>query len=166
MELLDIYNDNGKITGKVVERGKNNISFEKGEHIAVSIIFIQNSNDEFLIQKTSKQKGEKFSSTGGHVLHNEKPIDAIKREVKEELGIDISNDNVIDLGYTIFDFPIRFLFYLKKDINLKDIALQLNEVESISYMSIKKIKDIINNGLMLETHTKLFKEVLKYIKTK
>ncbi len=162
MELLDVYNANGEKTGKVVERGDKTYLFENGERIAVAIIFIENSKNEFLIQKTSMQKGGHFSSTGGHVDYGEEPIDTIKREVKEELGIDISNDNIVDLGYLVVDFPVRFVFYLKKDINLKDVILQKDEVESISYMSEDKLREIISNGLMHAGHTKVFDRVLEY----
>ena len=143
MELLDVYDDNGKKTLKTVQKSCKDSEFAKGEHIAVAIIYIQNSNGEFLIQKTSKQRGSRYSSTGGHIEHNEEPIDAIKREVKEELGIDISKDNIVDLGCLVYDFPVRFIFYLEKDIKLNDITLQKEEVESVSYMSINQLKDVI-----------------------
>ena len=114
MELIDVYNDNGKKTGKVVEITRKDNEFEKNEHIGVAIIYIENDNGEFLIQKTSKQKGGLYSSTGGHISHGEEPIETIIRETREELGIDISNDKIIDMGYILVDFPIRFIFYLKK----------------------------------------------------
>ena len=40
----------------------------------------------------------------------------IKREVKEELGINIDNDNIIELGFILYDKPLRYLYYLKKRI--------------------------------------------------
>lgn len=162
MELLDVYNDNGERTGRVVERGTSKDSFSKEEHIAVAIIFIENSNHEFLIQKTSKEKGGHYSSTGGHVDHNEKPMDSIKREVQEELGIDIYHDEIIDLGFLLFDFPIRFVFYLKKDISLDDIVTQKEEVENVYYMKEEEIKDLIQKGRMLESHGRVFDTILKY----
>jgi len=115
-----------------------------------------------LIQKTSKQKGGIYSSTGGHVNHGEEPIDTIKREVKEELGVDISNDNIIDLGYIIFDFPIRFIFYLRKNIDLNDVILQKEEVDSVSYMTHNEIRNIIEKGLMHKAHSKVLERVLEY----
>lgn len=162
MELLDVYDNNGHKTGRVVERGNKNESFNENEHIAVAIIYIENNNNEFLIQKTSKEKGGIYSSTGGHVNHNEKPLDTIKREVKEELGIDISNDNIIDLGYLLYDFPIRFIFYLKKDIDLKDIILQKDEVESALYMNEQQLKTIISKGLMHQAHAKILERIIEY----
>lgn len=163
MELLDVYDDNGNVTGKIVERRKN-LVLEEGEHIAVAIIYIENSNGEYLIQKIAKQKGGMYSSTGGHVNHNEKPIDTIKREVFEELDIDISNDDIVDLGYTVFDFPVRFLFYLNKDFNLSDIVLQEDEVESASFISLDQLKNIIDKRKMHKAHALVFEKVLEYKK--
>lgn len=164
MELLDVYDDNGKKTGKVVERTCKDSDFAPGEHIAVAIIYIENSKGEFLLQKTSKQKGGRYSSTGGHLEHNEEPIDTIKREVKEELGIDITKDNIVDLGCLVFDFPVRFIYYLNKDVDLNDIVLQKEEVESVSYMNINQINDIIEKGLMHKAHAKILQKVLEYKK--
>ena len=164
MELLDVYDSLGKKTGRIVERGKKDETFNEDEHIAVAIIYIENDRDEFLIQKTSKEKGGHYSSTGGHINHDEDPFNAIVREVKEELGIDISNDNIISLGHICVDFPVRFMFYLKKNINLNDVTLQKDEVESVSYMSIDKIRVILDKGLMHKGHYKVLEKVLEYKK--
>lgn len=162
MELLDVYNEKAEKTGKVVERGAKDDSFEPGERIAVSIIYIENDNNEFLIQKTSKQKGGLYSSTGGHVNHNEEPYDAIIREVKEEIGIDISNEKIDYLGYLVVDFPVRFVYYLKKNIDLDSLVLDKEEVESVSYMTKEELMDVINKGLMHKGHIKVLERVLEY----
>ena len=162
MELLDVYDSLGNKTGRVVERGTKDESFNDNEHIAVAIIYIENDKGEFLIQKTSKEKGGHYSSTGGHINHGEDAFSTIVREVKEELGVDISNDNIISLGHICVDFPVRFMFYLKKNINLNDITLQKNEVESVSYMSVDKIKDILDKGMMHKGHYKVLEKVLQY----
>ena len=162
MELLDVYDSLGNKTGRVVERGNKNEIFNNNEHIAVAIIYIENDKGEFLIQKASKEKGGHYSSTGGHINHGEDAFSTIVREVKEELGINIGNDNIINLGHICVDFPVRFMFYLKKNINLNDISLQKDEVESVSYMSVDKIKDILDKGLMHKGHYKVLEKVLHY----
>ena len=159
MELLDVYDDNAKRTGRIVVRGDKDEVFAPNEHIAVSIIFIENSEGKFLIQKTVK--GE-YSSTGGHIDHDEEPDDVIIREVKEELGINIDIKEVVKLGYRLFDFPLRFLYYLKKDIDIKEIKIQESEVSSVEYMSVSDINNLIDNNLMNKGHAMLFKEILKY----
>ena len=40
MELLDIYNDFGKTTGRVIKRGDKSVKLNRDEHIAVAVIFI------------------------------------------------------------------------------------------------------------------------------
>ena len=164
MELLDVYNSNGEITGKVVERGSKDESFGPDEHIAVAIIYIENSKGEFLIQKTSKEKGGIFSSTGGHIDHGETPRKTIIREVKEEIGLDISNENIIDLGHICVDFPVRFIFYLKKDININDLVLKKDEVESMHYLSKDELKKVIDEGKMHKGHIYVLEKVLEYKK--
>ena len=159
MEVLDVYDDNGEVLNKTVLRGAHNRDFEKGEHFAVAIIFIENDSGEFLIQRVPR--GE-YSSTGGHILSGEKPIDAIIRETKEEIGIELKKDEIISLGFRLLDFPVRFLFYIKKDIKLKDITLQKEEVSSIKYMSVKKIEDLIKKNVFKKGHALLFREIMKY----
>ena len=164
MELLDVYDSSGNKTGRVVERGNKKEVFSKDEHVAVAIIYIENDKGEFLLQKTSKEKGGNYSSTGGHVNHGEDAYNTIIREVKEELGIDISNDNVVSLGHICIDFPIRFIFYLKKNIDLKKITLQEDEVESVSYLTIDEINNLLDKGLMHMGHYKVLEKILDYKK--
>lgn len=160
-EILDVYNDKGIPIDKTVLRGSDDSVFKKGEHFAVSVIFIENNNGEFLIQKLPDGS---YSSTGGHVLNSESPMKAIIREVKEELGIKINKNDIEYLGFKIIDLPIRFLFYMKKNININRVVLDKNEVYSVEYMTKDRIKELIKNKEMKESHAILYKEVLKYIK--
>ena len=164
MELLDIYDSLGNKTGRIVERGNKDEIFGEDEHIALAIIYIENNKGEFLIQKTSKEKGGHYSSTGGHINHGEDALSTIMREVEEELGIDIRKDNIISLGHICVDFPVRFIFYLKKDLDLNAITLQKDEVESVSFMSADEIRNILDKGLMHKGHYKVLEKVLEYKK--
>ncbi len=60
MELLDVYDNYGNVTGRTIVRGDKSAVLNENEHIAVSVIFIENDNGEFLIQKTSQEKVENF----------------------------------------------------------------------------------------------------------
>ena len=166
MELLEVYNNEGKPTGRVIQRGDKSAIFSEDEHIAVGVIFIENSKGEFLMQKTSKEKEGKFSSTGGHITKGETPLTSIVREVKEELGIDINKEDIVELGYLLYDMPIRFIFYIKQDIDLNDIVIQEEEVEYVEYMTVEKIKDLIEKGLTYTSHAKMFERVLEYKESK
>lgn len=161
MELLDIYDSTGVPTGKTIIRGDKNAVLGQDEHIAVGVIFIENSKGEFLMQKTSIEKGGEFSSTGGHITHNETPLSSIKREVEEELGINIDNEDIKELGFLNYDMPLRYMFYLKKDINIDDIKVQKEEVDYVKYMTVEEINNLIDTKQITKSHGILFTEVLK-----
>lgn len=160
MELLDIYDDNGKVTGRTIVRGDKKAVLSEHEHIALAVVFIENSNGEYLIQKTSKEKGGEFSSTGGHVTVGETPTSSIRREIEEELGISVEGDKIEEYGFMNYDMPLRYIFYLKKDIDIKDVKVQKEEVDYVEYMSVDEINKLIEEGKMLESHGIMFEEML------
>ena len=162
MEYLDLYDVNGNLTGESIPRTKDKGNVPEGKYIKLVLIFIQNSDNKFLFQTTSECKGHVIATTGGHVQSGQTSKEAIINEVSEELGIDIRNDNVIDLGYIIDGFILRFTFYVKKNINLDDVTLQSEEVESVSYKSVDEIEDLLQKGLMHKGHFKVLKRVLEY----
>ncbi len=164
MELLDVYDNEGKPTGRTIQRGDKSAIINENEHIAVGVIFIENDKGEFLIQKTSKEKGGEFSSTGGHIDSGETPIESIRREVEEELGINVDNDTIKEYGFIQYDMPLRFIFYLKKNIDLKDVKVQKEEVDYVKYMSVDEIERLIDTKEMLESHGIMFEKLLEYIK--
>ena len=94
----------------------------------------------------------------------ETPLEAIKREVKEEIGVDISNDEIKEYGFITYDMPLRYLFYLRKNIDVKEVNLQKEEVEYVEFMSISNIKKLIKSGEMLESHGIMFEKILSKIK--
>ena len=166
MELLDVHDSNGNTTGRTIIRGDKTAILNDNEHIAIAVIFIENNNGEFLIQKRSELKGGGWAFTGGHVDSGETPLDAIKREVNEEIGINIDNDLIEEYGFMLYDVPLRYIYYLKKDINLSDIKLQKEEVEYVKNMDISQIKELIETNQMLESHAIMFNELMKRKKLK
>ena len=114
------------------------------------------------MQKTSFEKGGLYSSTGGHICSGEIPVESIKREVLEELGININDDKIIELGYILYDRPLRYVFYLKKDINIGDVVTQKEEVDFVKYMNVDEINQLIENKLITESHGIIFKKILEY----
>ncbi|MDR1917474.1 MAG: NUDIX hydrolase [Christensenellaceae bacterium] len=140
MELLDLVDKDGKPIGKTIVRS-DNISFNDGEYVCAVHVWLQNSNGEFLIQKTSKIKGNVFAVTGGMVESGESSKPAAFREVWEELGIDISRENVVNLGHIIHDNALLLcVFLLQKDFSHEKFTLQKREVASIRWFDLDKIE--------------------------
>ena len=161
MELLNVYDNEGNLLDKVIPRGDKSVVLNDNEHIGVVVIFIENSKGEFLMQKTSVEKGSEYSSTGGHIDKGETPLISIVREIKEELGIVVDSNELEYLGYLLYDRPIRFMYYLKKDIDIKDIVVQEEEVEFVKYMSVSEIKEIISKEKITKSHGIIFNKILE-----
>ena len=161
MELLDVYDNNGNKTGRTIIRGDKTAILNENEHIAVAVIFIENDNGEFLIQKSSQEKGGVFSSTGGHVVSGEIPLETIRREVKEELGVDIDQEQIEEFGFLLYDKPLRYLYYLKKNFLIDSLTIQKEEVEYVEYMDVPKIKKLIETNQMLKSHGIMFNELME-----
>ena len=87
-----------------------------------------NKDNKYLIQKPSVEKGGLYSTTEGHVLYNEDSKTSIIREVKEELGIDIANDDIKYIGSILFGVPFGDIYYLEKDIDIDNIKLQKEKI--------------------------------------
>lgn len=157
MEYLDIYNEKKEKLNKKIKRGDKLLD---NEHILVTVIFIENSEGKYLIQKTSKEKGEKYATTGGHVLSGETPKTAIIRETKEELGLDVSNENIIYIGDLLFGIPFGEIYYLKKDLDIAKLKLQQEEVEQVEYLTKAEILKLIETEKMVKSHGLMFKKML------
>ena len=134
MEYLDLYDVNGNLTGESVLRTKDKSNIPEGKYIKLVLIFIQNSDNKFLFQTTSKVKGHVVATTGGHVQSGQTSKEAVINEVSEELGIDITNEDYKFVGSKIFKLAITDIYYLKKDIDINNIVLQEEEVESVNWL--------------------------------
>lgn len=162
MELLNVYNTKGERLDNMVERGYQDSNLGDDEFVGISQIYIENNEGKYLIEESAKKTGNKYLPVGGHISYGETPYETIIREVKEEIGLDILSDNVISLGFIITDARIRFLFYLKKTVDIDKLVLQKEEVLNISYMSVDEISKLINKGLMHPSHKELLKRILEY----
>ena len=161
MELLDVYNKNGETTGKIVPRGTTKKELGENEYIAISQIFIENDEGKFLLEHSAKKTGYRFVPVGGHISSGETHYETIIREAKEEIGLDIKNEDFKYLGFFMLDEPIRFIYYLKKNVNISELKLQKEEVKDVSYQSPTDIFELVDLGLMHSTYNELMPKVLE-----
>lgn len=154
-EKFDVLNELGEFTEKIATREdchKNGLW-----HRAV-YAFIINDNGNILLQKRSSNKklwpNMWDVTVGGHVLAGEFGRQALIRETKEELGINI-NDNDIKylLGSTsinkqgnIINKHYNECYIITKNINISDIHIQKEELSEIRYFSKDELLNRIKNN--------------------
>lgn len=148
MELWDIYDKNRNKTGKTIKRGER---LQKGEYHLIVHIWIKNSNNEFLIQQRSEKVKNPlvWSTTGGSAVAGEDSFTAALREVKEELGIDLTDKKGYLFEEGIYEednqqyLSDTYLYFI--DIDIKDLKLQTEEVKQAKYEKMSKIKEMMAN---------------------
>ena len=80
---------------------------------------------------------------------------------RNSIGKYIKEIEKLKYGYILYDMPLRYIFYLKKNIDLNDVKLQKEEVDYVKYMTKEEIEKLIDNEEMLESHGIMFKELMK-----
>lgn len=160
MEYLDLYDNNRNLIGEKILRSKN-MKPEIGKNIIIVIVFIENSEGKFLIQKTSKEKGSIYATTGGHVKSGSTSNKTVIEEIKEELGIDVDFKNLKLLYTEKREFAFQDIYYLKKDINIQDLTLQKDEVEYVKWLSVDEINELIKKDMFRKGNISAFEYIVK-----
>ena len=119
-EERDLYDSNLKLTGQTYFKGD---IIPQGVYPMVVMIAIQNSNGEFLMQKRAESKGGDWGVTGGHPKHGETPKEGIITEVEEELGIDISNQEITEFSHGCDGEDCYIMYYTKLDLDINELNI-------------------------------------------
>lgn len=171
MEHIDVLDRNGNKTGIVKTKKE---VYESGDYHRSVHIWIVNDQKEVLVQKRHPKK-ETYPnlwaiSVAGHVRSGESSIDAVKRELREELGQKVTEDNIEYLFTLRRRQPykdhmlhvIDDVYLICLNIDVEDTKLQFSELTDIKYVYYEYLEDIFKGGdseyvpSTLE-HEKLFK---------
>ena len=159
-EERDLYNKNLVLTGK---------TYFKGDIIPndffpmVVMIAIQNSNGKFLMQKRVELKGGDWGVTGGHPKHGETPKQGIVTEVKEELGIDITNKKIIEFERGCDGKDCYIMYYIKMDLDIDKLVIQLDELSEVKWFSMEKLKRMVETGELNRDQIEFFNKCLEFL---
>lgn len=154
-ELFDVLNERGEYIGRIESR---NTCHKEGLWHKAVVVFIINSKQQVLLQKRSANKrmwpNTWDVSSGGHVLAGEFGFQAAIREAKEELGIELSKNDIIFIGSVISDNAkgdiiarhMNEYYIAQKDIDIDTIELQLEEVSEVKWVDKNEIIERTKNN--------------------
>lgn len=144
MEFLDIVDENNNLTGEIEER---NYVHELGLWHRHSSCWIMNNNGEILLQKrasTKKRNPSKWSKTGGHVETGETPIKALKREVLEEIGTKLRDDQIEFIkefkNNTESNKSFNYNYFVRVNYRIEEYIIQKEELSEVRYFTIEEIE--------------------------
>ena len=155
-EFVDLYDRNRKLLNRVVDR--NTYLFQPGEFMMYVLAILENEEGKFLVTQRALDKkwaAGGWEMPGGGAKSKESSLDAIKREVKEETGLDVRNAEGGYLftykrenpgeGDNYFVDVYRFVM----DIDESDLHLQTEETDGYMFATVDEIKAFAAEGKFL-----------------
>jgi len=162
-EKIDLYNKDSELTGLTYYKGD---SIPEGYYPMVVMIAIQNSEGKFLMQKRVPSKGGDYGVTGGHPKSGETPYEGIITEVKEELGIDISDKEIIEFNSGCDGVDCYKMYYTKLDISMDEFVIQEEELSEVRWFSMEELEDMVDKKILNQNQIDFFIKCQNFINNK
>lgn len=111
-------------------------------------VFILNDEGQVLLQKRSSTKKyypNMWTLCTGHVEKGESASAAAIRELKEELDVTVSLDNLYSFIDGKFDSNTTWFFYIKCNFLAEEFIIQEEELSEVAWFSIDSLIDMIKN---------------------
>jgi isopentenyldiphosphate isomerase len=151
MEYLDVVDEQNNLTGQVEER---DVIHAKGLWHREVAVWIMNEKNEVLLQRraaTKKQGANKWSVCAGHVDPGEEPVIAALREASEELGIQISKEELEELMVekiarkhtNSMNNRFAYVYFYRTNTPIGDYHIQLEELSEVKYITLDELGKII-----------------------
>jgi 8-oxo-dGTP pyrophosphatase MutT (NUDIX family) len=142
MEWNDIYDENRRRTGRLHRRGER---WHKGEYGLVVCVWVYDGHGQVLM--TKRAPGKTFAGTwensGGAAQAGENSLQAIRRELFEETGIQ-AEESEFELLETGRDNIAFYDYYcLRRQTPLEDIVLLPGETVDAKWVSLEEVYGMI-----------------------
>lgn len=169
-EIIDELNEKGEVIGAIDK----DIAHREGRLHRSIHLWIINDEGEILLQRRCADKklypNTWDVSVGGHVGTKENSVDAVFREAKEELGVDLDIENVEYFGtvperlkYDDIDSnELVDVFIARQNIKREDIVLQKEEVSDVCFVSIEELFNLMGSDELLP-HNEEYKQMIDYL---
>lgn len=150
MEIWDLYTKDRIKTDKTMVRGT---AHPYGYYRIVVHICIFNSEGKMLIQQRQPFKkgwsGLWDITAGGSAISGDTSQSAAERELREELGVDISFEELRPAITVNFKEGFDDIYLIENDISIDTLKLQYEEVQAVKWANAEEILQMINDELFI-----------------
>lgn len=166
MELWDIYDKDKKPTGRTMKR--NDWCLKEGEYHLSVLGVIQRPDGKYLITKRAADKAWApgwWEVSGGAAISGETSEEAVKREILEETGLDVTNAE----GGFLFSYHRENpgegdnyfvdVYKYHMDFTEEDIKLQTEETNAFQIADAAQLSEYDKQGIFL--HYQSIKQALQ-----
>lgn len=164
MEIWDGYNRDGSLAGVDLVRGEKR---PQGLYHMVCEVIVRHADGDFLLMQRDfgkKMYGGQFEAgAGGSALKGEDKWACIKRELREETGIEC--DKFIEVGIEISDIYQAIFYEFVCTVDCDKTAITLQEGETIAYKWISEEEFIkfVNSDEMIKGQKRRYMDYFKSI---
>jgi len=161
-EFLDICDEYGNPTGETVERSQAHRQDVCHRTAHVWVIRHRGGRLQILLQRRCHEK-ESFpdcfdTSSAGHIQAGDEPLESAIRELKEELGLTASPEELKFAGTfrnhyerefygkPFRDNEVTFVYVLERDVEKADLRLQAEEVSDAAWFDFEEVYREKQNG--------------------
>lgn len=153
-EPVDIFDELDRPTGQVSLK---RTAHEQGLWHRSAHVWIYDGRRRILMQKRSADKdtfpGLWDISVAGHISAGETPVEGALREIREEIGLTVRENELeylttirMEYPYPKFGWTNRehcYVYLLKKDLDPDALALQKEEVEQVRFFTPEEFSELI-----------------------
>ena len=156
-EIFPIIDEDGTVTGSAT-RGE----CHNGSRLLHPVVHLHvfNSKGEIFLQKRpiwkDIQPGKWDTAVGGHVDYGETPEEALRREVKEELGITDFTPEYVD-KYVFDSKRERELVYVNRTTYDGAVRPSAEELDGGRFWSVQEIREALGKGILTPNFESEFK---------
>lgn len=118
------------------------------------------------MQKRVLEKGGDWGVTGGHPKSGETPYEGIITEVKEELGVDISNNEIILFNEGCDGTDCYKMYYTKLDKSIDEFKIQESELTEVKWFTMEELENMVKEKILNENQVAFFIKCQNFINSK
>ena len=154
-EPVDILDEQGNQTGQVLMKKQ---AHDRGLWHPVVHLWIYNSKGQVLLQKRSLNKlvhpGVWDISVGGHAVAGDTPTQAVIKEAREELDLELKAKDLTFIALTKYDEKMpagwwnRFFawtYLTKLDRKASDFKIEKDEISEVKWFEIDEMMKLVKD---------------------
>lgn len=150
-EIMDLYDREGRPTGRTIERGQ---PVPAGYYRKTVHLGLFSPEGRLLCQKRAADKSiwpDLWDiSVGGGVQAGESPEAAMSRELKEELGLEHDFSEERPVLIATYNDGFSWIYALVMEVQLSELRLEPVEVSAVAWLDQAEIETAIENGTFIE----------------
>ena len=169
MEIWDLYDREGKKTGKTWERTFGGFKqIPEGYYHMVADILVRHTDGTYLLTKRDMSKdvypGYWEASGGGSAVTGEEPLEAAERELFEETGLTPIHMELVSHTFSDRSHSMFYSYLAIVDADKDSVVLQEGETVDYKWVDAHGFIEYVDSDTAMTSHNNRFKELIDGIR--